>query len=128
MEKSFFNFKSAHPSWECPTSGQHLVDRVTSYQQTQQELALEKEQQIHIDAAARQLETLHALERKRFTTNSNYKVTGRAREKLILQVSTKIHCYHPYAKIPYYYLNLLSIKTYKVIIQMQNYPPIYGDF
>jgi len=75
MEKSFFNFKSAHPSWECPASGQNLLDRVTSYQQTQQELALAKEQQLHMDAAARQLETLRALERTRFNTNSNYKFT-----------------------------------------------------
>jgi len=63
MEKSFFSFKAVHPSWKCSTSGQHLVDRVETYQH-QQALALAKERNHHIEAAARQLETLRLLEER----------------------------------------------------------------
>jgi len=61
MEKSFFSFKAAHPNWKCSSSGQNLIDRISSYQQ-QQEQALAREIQPHIEAAARQLETLRRLE------------------------------------------------------------------
>jgi len=61
MEKSFFSFKSAHPHWKCPESGQQLLDRVKQYQR-QETAAISREQQLHIEAAARQLETLARLE------------------------------------------------------------------
>jgi hypothetical protein len=61
MEKSFFSFKSAHPHWKCPESGQQLLDRVEQYQR-EQTAALTREQQLHVEAAARQLETLALLE------------------------------------------------------------------
>lgn len=91
MEKSFFNFKvsyllilkrfqlaqrsmidknmcslplrqqSAHPNWKCSSSGQDLVNRMKIYQ-TQQAVALARERQHHIAAAALQLETLQKLE------------------------------------------------------------------
>ena len=61
MEKSFFSFKASHPQWKCPESGQQLVDRVAQYQR-EETAALSREQQLHIEAAARQLETLARLE------------------------------------------------------------------
>jgi len=62
MEKSFFSFKANHPSWKCSSqSGQDLVDRVEKYQ-NQVALALARERQAHIEAAARQIETLRQLE------------------------------------------------------------------
>jgi Autophagy protein ATG9 len=64
MEKSFFSFKAAHPSWTCPESGQDLVDRLDEYQREETE-AIARERQLHIEAAARQLETLAVLERQR---------------------------------------------------------------
>ena len=61
MEKSFFGFKAAHPSWKCSPSGQSLVDRVEEYRQA--ELAtMSRERNLYIEAAARQLETLVELE------------------------------------------------------------------
>ena len=61
MEKSFFGFKAAHPSWKCSPSGQSLVDRVEEYRQA--ELAImSRERDLYIEAAARQLETLVELE------------------------------------------------------------------
>jgi autophagy-related protein 9 len=61
MEKSFFGFKAAHPSWKCNPSGQSLVDRVEEYRQA--ELAsISRERDLYIEAAARQLETLVKLE------------------------------------------------------------------
>ncbi|KAL7559300.1 hypothetical protein ACA910_001383 [Epithemia clementina (nom. ined.)] len=63
MEKSFFNFKGSHPSWKVSESGRHLVDRVEQYQR-EETAALTREQQLHIAAAARQLETLARLERQ----------------------------------------------------------------
>jgi len=63
MEKSFFSFKSVHPSWKCSASGQYLVDRVETYQH-QQAVALARERDYHIEAAARQLETLRILEQR----------------------------------------------------------------
>ncbi|CAB9510880.1 Autophagy-related protein 9 [Seminavis robusta] len=64
MEKSFFSFKAAHPSWKCPESGQDLVERLEEYQE-EESAALARERQLHIEAAARQLETLAQLERQR---------------------------------------------------------------
>ena len=64
MEKSFFSFKASHPSWEVSESGQHLVERVEQYQR-EERAALTREQQLHIEAAARQLETLARLEQQR---------------------------------------------------------------
>ena len=63
MEKSFFNFQASHPSWKCSPSGQSLVDRVEEYRQAEL-AALSRERELHIEAAARQLETLAKLERK----------------------------------------------------------------
>jgi len=58
MEKSFFSFKSNHPSWKCSSqSGQDLVERVETVA-----LALARERQAHIEVAARQIETLRQLE------------------------------------------------------------------
>mmetsp|Transcript_22650 Transcript_22650/g.65201 ORF Transcript_22650/g.65201 Transcript_22650/m.65201 type:complete len:1025 (+) Transcript_22650:63-3137(+) len=62
MEKSFFSFKANHPSWKCSSqSGQDLVDQVETYQ-NQVAHALARERQAHIEAAARQIETLRQLE------------------------------------------------------------------
>lgn len=61
MEKSFFSFKSNHPSWKCSSSGQNLVDRLEQYRR-EETAALRREQELHIEAAARQLETLAQLE------------------------------------------------------------------
>lgn len=61
MEKSFFGFKTSHPSWICSPSGQHLVDRVEEYRQAEL-AALGRERDLYIAAAARQLETLGQLE------------------------------------------------------------------
>lgn len=64
MEKSFFSFKGSNPSWKVSESGQHLVDRLEQYQR-EQTASLSREQQLHIDAAARQLETLARLEQQK---------------------------------------------------------------
>lgn len=69
MEKSFFSFKAAHPGWKCSESGQKLVDRVDQYQR-EETAALSREQQLHIEAAARQLETLARLEQERRTMST----------------------------------------------------------
>lgn len=61
IEKSFFNFKTVHPEWKCAASGQNLVDRVDNYQ-IEQALAIARERQHHIAAAARQLATLRDIE------------------------------------------------------------------
>lgn len=63
MEKSFFSFKASHPSWVCNQSGQKLVDQVERYKR-EETAAFSREQQAHIEAAARQLETLARLEMK----------------------------------------------------------------
>lgn len=71
MEKSFFSFKANHPSWKCSSqSGQDLVERVETYQ-NQVALALARERQAHIEAAARQIETLHHLEQRRHVPNES---------------------------------------------------------
>jgi autophagy-related protein 9 len=62
MEKSFFGFQAAHPSWKCNPSGQSLVDRVEEYRQAEL-AAMSRERDLYIDAAARQLETLVQMER-----------------------------------------------------------------
>eukprot|EP00586_Coscinodiscus_wailesii_P021777 CAMPEP_0172520516 /NCGR_PEP_ID=MMETSP1066-20121228/292051_1 /TAXON_ID=671091 /ORGANISM="Coscinodiscus wailesii, Strain CCMP2513" /LENGTH=1056 /DNA_ID=CAMNT_0013303295 /DNA_START=550 /DNA_END=3720 /DNA_ORIENTATION=+ len=63
MEKSFFNFKAAHPSWKCQqiNGQQNLVERVEAYKKEQEE-ALAKERQLYVEAAARQLEVLRVME------------------------------------------------------------------
>lgn len=71
MEKSFFSFKANHPSWKCSSqSGQDLVERVETYQ-NQVALALARERQAHIEAAARQIETLRQLEHMRHVQNES---------------------------------------------------------
>ena len=69
MEKSFFSFKVSHPSWKVSESGQHLVDRVEQYQR-EETASFNREQQLHIAAAARQLETLARLEPQGATTQA----------------------------------------------------------
>eukprot|EP00978_Attheya_sp_CCMP212_P027362 scaffold91632_cov54-Attheya_sp.AAC.1 len=63
MEKSLFSFKAAHPTWKCSPSGQNLIDNVETYQHDQT-IAIARERQHHIEAAARQLETFTQLERR----------------------------------------------------------------
>eukprot|EP00814_Leptocylindrus_danicus_P022481 CAMPEP_0116009500 /NCGR_PEP_ID=MMETSP0321-20121206/3467_1 /TAXON_ID=163516 /ORGANISM="Leptocylindrus danicus var. danicus, Strain B650" /LENGTH=478 /DNA_ID=CAMNT_0003478469 /DNA_START=899 /DNA_END=2335 /DNA_ORIENTATION=- len=63
MEKSFFGFKAAHPTWRCSSSGQTLVDRLEVYHR-EQKAALAKERQHHIEAAAKQLEMLLLIEKQ----------------------------------------------------------------
>lgn len=63
MEKSFFSFKAAHPNWKCNRSGQELVDKLEEYQK-EESAALARERQLHIEAAARQLETLAQIEQR----------------------------------------------------------------
>jgi Autophagy protein ATG9 len=96
MEKSFFSFmvrvlhskmmcslplsaahstflgnflQASHPSWQCSASGQSLVDRVAQYERDETH-AFSREQQLHIDAAARQLETLARWEQQRRTPDA----------------------------------------------------------
>jgi hypothetical protein len=64
MEKSFFDFKANHPDWRCTESGQTLLDRVETYK-TEETKALARERQLHIEAAAHQLEVLKQLEQRR---------------------------------------------------------------
>jgi len=61
LEKSFMNFTATHPNWQCSASGKDLLDRVESFR-IQQEKAFAAEKAQHIEAAARQLETLRQLE------------------------------------------------------------------
>lgn len=63
MEKSFFSFKAAHPTWQCSSSGQNLVDRLEGYHR-EQKAAIAKERQHHIEAAAKQLEILLLIEKQ----------------------------------------------------------------
>lgn len=64
-EKSFFSFKANHPSWKCcSASGQNLVDRIENYKRSET-AALSRERQLHIEAAARQLEMLARIEERR---------------------------------------------------------------
>jgi len=61
MEKSFFSFKIAHPSWKCSSSGQDLFNALDKYQQ-EENAAMVRERQLHIQTAARQLELMAQLE------------------------------------------------------------------
>ena len=61
MEKSFFSFKATHPSWKSTVSGQTLVDRLENYREIET-IALAREQEHHMEAAAKQLETLLQME------------------------------------------------------------------
>lgn len=60
MEKSFFTFQAAYPNWKCSPSGQFLFDRVEEYHLA----AMTRERELHIQASARQIETLARLEQK----------------------------------------------------------------
>lgn len=63
MEKSFFSFQASHPNWKCSPSGQSLINRVEEYRKAEVSAQL-RERELHIEAAARQLETLARLERE----------------------------------------------------------------
>mmetsp|Transcript_15761 Transcript_15761/g.23199 ORF Transcript_15761/g.23199 Transcript_15761/m.23199 type:complete len:924 (-) Transcript_15761:113-2884(-) len=63
MEKSFFGFKGNSPSWKSTKSGQSLIDQVNAFKQSQSK-AIALEQKQHLEAAARQLETLTALQQR----------------------------------------------------------------
>jgi len=67
MEKSFFTFQAAHPDWKCSASGQSLVERVEEYRLA----AMTRERELHIEAAARQLETLARLEKQQASPRTN---------------------------------------------------------
>jgi autophagy-related protein 9 len=67
MEKSFFTFQVAHPDWKCSASGQSLVNRVEEYRFA----AMTRERELHIEAAARQLETLARLEKLATSPQAN---------------------------------------------------------
>lgn len=56
--------QATHPSWQGSASGQHLVDRVEKYRE-KETAELSREQELHIQAAVRQLETLALLEQER---------------------------------------------------------------
>ena len=58
--------KACHPSWKSTKSGQTLVDIVEQYKKDET-MALAREQQQHIAAAARQLDTLAMLENRAAT-------------------------------------------------------------
>jgi len=64
MEKSFFGFKGNHPSWTSTESGQTLFDRVQAFKEGRSK-ALAMEQKQHLEAAARQLETLSRLQQRK---------------------------------------------------------------
>jgi hypothetical protein len=53
--------QSCYPHWQCPTSGQTLIDRLEDYKR-EETAALRRERQMHIDVMALQLETLARLE------------------------------------------------------------------
>ena len=69
MEKSFFSFKANHPSWKSTSSGQTLVDRLENYREIET-AALAREQELHMEAAAKQLETLIQMEQSRRNDHS----------------------------------------------------------
>ena len=63
MEKSFFSFKASHPKWTSTKSGQTLLDRVEQFKEAETRV-LALEQQQHLEAAVRQLETLARLQQR----------------------------------------------------------------
>ena len=67
MEKSFFTFQAAYPDWRCSASGQSLVDRVEEYRLA----SISRERELHIEAAARQLQTLARLEQQITSPRTN---------------------------------------------------------
>lgn len=73
MEKSFFTFKVAHPNWNAcfPPSGQSLVNRVEEYRLHTEQAMIARERKLHIEAAARQLETLARIEEEEKIRNHN---------------------------------------------------------
>ena len=70
MEKSFLNFKDAHPGWVGTESGRRLLDTVEEYKQAEL-TALTREREYHVDAAARQLETLRLLAERDLSASSS---------------------------------------------------------
>eukprot|EP00537_Pseudo-nitzschia_pungens_P019126 CAMPEP_0172408176 /NCGR_PEP_ID=MMETSP1061-20121228/75719_1 /TAXON_ID=37318 /ORGANISM="Pseudo-nitzschia pungens, Strain cf. pungens" /LENGTH=1315 /DNA_ID=CAMNT_0013144297 /DNA_START=107 /DNA_END=4054 /DNA_ORIENTATION=- len=64
MEKSFFSFQEAHPNWDScfPPSGQSLVHRLEEYRLSTEQAMMARERQLHVQAAARQLEILARIE------------------------------------------------------------------
>jgi autophagy-related protein 9 len=66
MEKSFFSFKACHPNWTSTKSGQTLLDRVEHFKEVESR-ALAIEQQQHLEAAVRQLETLARMQQRNQT-------------------------------------------------------------
>lgn len=73
MEKSFFTFKVAHPNWNScfPPSGQNLVDRVEEYRLSTEQAMIARERELHVQAAARQLETLARIEEEQKSLNNS---------------------------------------------------------
>jgi len=73
MEKSFFTFQEAHPNWgSCfPPSGQSLVNRVEEYRLSTEQATMARERELHVQAAARQLETLARIEEERNNLQHN---------------------------------------------------------
>jgi hypothetical protein len=61
--------QEAHPSWKCSPSGQNLVDRVEQNER-EETAALDREQDLHREAAARELETLERIEEGRGDSDS----------------------------------------------------------
>ena len=76
MEKSFFSFKASHQSWKSTASGQTLLDRLDNYREIES-AALVREQQHHLEAAARQLETLVEMEQqtRRMDPNATFGIS-----------------------------------------------------
>jgi autophagy-related protein 9 len=73
MEKSFFSFKGAHSSWTCSPSGQSLVNQMERAEQdaVAAVAALSREQELHRQAAVRQLETLERIEESNRESDDN---------------------------------------------------------
>lgn len=61
ISSAFVTDQANHPNWRSTESGQTLIDRVETYQHEETK-ALARERQHHMEAAARQLETLTQLE------------------------------------------------------------------
>ena len=60
--------KINHPHWKCNSSGQRLIERIENYK-SEQAIALARERHQHLEAAARQLETLRRIESKQLNMN-----------------------------------------------------------
>ena len=82
MEKSFFSFRAAHPTFKCPESGQKLMECVDDYR----DAAMAREQELHIEAAARQLELLSRLEKP---VNGSSRILSSAIDRSITETQMK---------------------------------------